>query len=173
MTRYGGGLDPATINPPDAVAALRSFPRRWRSTLGLVADDPQAGELVARRADPSSWSTLEHTWYVADLLEWYGQRVRRASVADRPHLPAEDLQRWPEARSYNDRELETALEKIDEQASGLAAALQRLTADDWLRQADVDGADVTILTMVRDAVVQASDHLRAAERALRAARRSA
>jgi hypothetical protein len=160
------GLETSSINPPDAIAALKSFPRRWRSALAVVADDPSAESLVQRRPDASSWSSLEHTWYVADLLGWYHTRVERARADERPALEADDPQRWPAERAYNDRELE----QLGEHATGLATTLERLAADDWLRSADVEGNEVTILSMARHAVVEGSDHLRAAERALRAAR---
>ena len=166
----GGGLDPSTINPPDAIVALKSFPRRWRSALAVVADDPSADSLVQCRPDASSWSALEHTWYVADLLGWYRTRVERARSDKRPALPADDPRRWPAERAYNDRELEAGLDSVGEHATGLATTLERLAADDWLRPADVEGDEVTILSMARHAVVEGSEHLRAAERALRAAR---
>lgn len=169
MSGTGGGLDPGSIKPPDAVAALRSFPRRWRSALAVVADDPGAEDLVRRRSDESSWSVLEHAWYVAELLRRCGEQVAQVRSTDRPTLTADDPRRWVDRGGYGDRGLGGALERIGDQASALADTLQGLAPDDWLRGGDLDGAQVTILALVQRTVAGAADHLRAAERALRSA----
>ncbi|MDP8953551.1 MAG: hypothetical protein M3N37_01260 [Actinomycetota bacterium] len=166
-----GGLDPATIKPPDAVTALRSFPRRWRSALAMVADDPGADELVRRRPDVSSWSALEHAWYVAELLRRSDERVAQLRREEGPVLDADDPRRWVDGGGYGDRGLEAALGRISEQAPKLAETLEALGPDDWLRSGRLDGADVTLLALVQRTVADTADHLRAAERALRSARR--
>lgn len=166
MSTRGGGLDPSTITAPDAVVALKSFPRRWRSALSVLADDPEADELVRRRPDPSSWSAVEHAWYVADLLEWHRQRVDRARVSDRLGLADDDPRRWPEERGYRDRPLGGALDAIDEAAPALAATLERLHGDDWRRAARVGDEDVTLLTMAQHAVSECASHLRDTERVI-------
>ncbi|MDP9020035.1 MAG: DinB family protein [Actinomycetota bacterium] len=170
MRSSGDGLDPASITAPDALVALRSFPRRWRSVLAVLADDPEAAELVRRRPDPSSWSVVEHAWYVADLLEWHRQRVERTRASERPVLADDDPLRWPDERGYRRRELRAALDAITEAATGLAATLERLQGDDWLRVARVGDEDVTLLDMARHAVHESAYHLRAAERTVRAVR---
>lgn len=160
-----GGIDPATINPPDAIAALRSFPRRWRSTLAFVADDPAGAELVRRRAG-DSWSALEHTWYVADLLESAEERIRRTQREDRPTL----ADAAPSAPPGQRGELEGALAAVGRHAPALADTLENLPPDDWRRGATLDGGEVTILSLAQGSVADAAGHLRAAEKALRAAR---
>ncbi len=166
----GGGLDPETIKPPDAVAALRSFPRRWRSALAVVADDPGADELVRRRADGASWSALEHAWYVAEALRRCDEEVRQVQTAEHATLSADDPRGWVDGGGYGDQGLEAALRQIGERSPALAATLEGLAADDWLRVGKRDGAEVTILALAQQEVANAADHLRAAEQALRAAK---
>ncbi|CAN5742886.1 hypothetical protein BH20ACT1_BH20ACT1_11590 [soil metagenome] len=170
MSGTGGGLDPSTIQPPDAVAALRSFPRRWRSALAVVADDPGADDLVRRRGDPSSWSALEHAWYVAELLSRTGSQVDRIRSGDRPSLPDGDPQAWVDDGGYGDGDLEAALARIGEASPALATTLEALAPDDWLRTGEHDGAEVTLLALVQVAVAGVAGHLRGAEQALRAAK---
>lgn len=170
MRSSGDGLDPASITAPDALVALKSFPRRWHSALAVLADDPQAAELVRRRPEPSSWSVVEHAWYVADLMAWHRQRADRARTSDRPVLADEDPLRWPDERGYRDRELSGALDAIDEAATGLAAILERLQGDDWLRVARVGDDDVTLLAMAQHAVHESAYHLREAQRTVREVR---
>jgi hypothetical protein len=170
MRASGDGLDPSSITAPDAIVALKSFPRRWRSAFSMLADDPEADELVRRRPDPSSWSVVDHAWYVADLLEWHRQRVDRARASDRPVLPDDDTRRWPDEREYRSRGLSAALDTIGDAATGLAATLERLQGDDWLRRARSGDEEVTLLAMAQHAVHEGASHLRAAERALRQVR---
>lgn len=163
-----GGIDPESINPPDAIAALRSFPRRWRSALALVADDPSASELVRRRSG-DSWSALEHARYTADLLQSTREHVRRTRREERPNL-GNGPTRPSGQQGSGDDALDTALSAIGEHAPALADALDELPAEDWRRSATVDGRETTILSMARRSVAEAADHLRAAEQALRTAR---
>ena len=163
-----GGIDPESINPPDAIVALRSFPRRWRAALALVADDPSASELVRRRTD-DSWSALEHAWYTADLLQSTREHVRRTLREDQPNLG--DGPTHPSGRQGSgDDALDTALAAIGEHAPALADALDEVAAEDWRRSATVDGRETTILSMARRSVAESANHLRAAEQALRTAR---
>ena len=163
-----GGIDPESINPPDAIAALRSFPRRWRAALALVADDPSASELVRRRSG-DSWSALDHAWYTADLLESTREHVRRTRREERPNL-GDGPARRSGRQGNEDDALDAALTAIGEHAPALADALDDLPAEDWRRSATVDGRETTILSMARRSVAEAAHHLRAAEQALRAAR---
>lgn len=167
MNPSGGGIDPSTINPPDAVAALRSFPRRWRSALGLVADDPGAADLVRRRSG-DSLSALEHAWHTADLLGSTEEWISRTRREDRPTLASAG--RALGADTGDDDALEQALDAITSRAPALASTLESVGPDDWRRSATIEGRDVTILAMAQQAVVQAAHHLRAAEQSLKDAR---
>lgn len=163
MTAANGGIDPETINPPDAIAALRSFPRRWRSALAFVADDPSAAELVRRRSG-DSLSALEHSWKAAGLLESTEEHVGRVRREDRPALASDA------AAAERPGELEDALDAIAAHAPRLATILEKLSPEDWKRAATIDGGEVTILFLARRAVADAASHLRGAEKALRTAR---
>ncbi|HEV2069377.1 MAG TPA: DinB family protein [Acidimicrobiales bacterium] len=167
MSIPAGGIDPETINPPDAIAALRSFPRRWRSALALVADDPSASELVRRRTG-DSWSALEHASYTAELLESTREHVLRTRREERPNLIGPT---GPSGhQGSEDDALDTALAAIGQHAPALADALDELPAEDWRRSATVDGGETTILSMARRSVAESANHLRAAEQALHAGR---
>ena len=163
-----GGIDPESINPPDAIAALRSFPRRWRSALALVADDPSASDLVSRRTG-DSWSALEHARFTADLLESTREHVERTRREEQPNL-GDGPTRPPGQMGGGDEALGTALAAISEHAPALADALDELPAEDWRRSATVDGRETTILSLARRSVAEVAGHLRGAEQALRAAR---
>jgi hypothetical protein len=162
VTGAGGGIDPATINPPDAIAALRSFPRRWRSALGIVADDPGAADLVRRRAGDSP-SALEHAWSAAHLLASTDEHINRARRDDGPSLANGAAAEQP-------GELEEALDAIARHAPALATTLEGLPPDYWKRSATLGGREVTILSLAQGAVADAAGHLRGAEQALKAAR---
>src|SRR3954466_6026127 len=60
------GLEYDTLAPQDGIQALRSFPRRYREVIGPFIDDD---EVLRRRPSASTWSALEYTAHVADILQ--------------------------------------------------------------------------------------------------------
>src|SRR4029077_10234551 len=52
-------LDLSQLSGPDAVVALRSYPRRFREALAPVPDDPDIDELV-HRISPDGTATIDH-----------------------------------------------------------------------------------------------------------------
>src|SRR5205085_5189487 len=60
------GVEYDSVSPQDAVQALRSYPRRYREVIGPFIDDE---DVLRRRPDAKTWSALEYTAHVADLLE--------------------------------------------------------------------------------------------------------
>lgn len=58
------GIDEADISVPDAIAAIRSFPRRYREALAVV---PPAK--LRTRPDPDTWSVLEYAVHAREVLE--------------------------------------------------------------------------------------------------------
>src|SRR5436305_580821 len=77
------GLEYDSISPQDGVQALRSFPRRYREVIGPFLDDD---EVLRRRPDPNTWSALEYTAHVADILQAMTPHlVQVVQKEDAPH----------------------------------------------------------------------------------------
>ena len=151
------GLDVSRLSPEDAVAALRSYPRRFRELLTSV--DEQDVPAVA----------IEHADHVARSLALLGEALRQVLVQDEPTLlpaVADDSARdWAHAGASS---IDDALAFLTMEANGLADAVADVPSDAWTRRGVVAGSgrSMTGLDIVRDAVRTGADHLRAAQAAL-------
>jgi hypothetical protein len=152
------GLDVSALSPSDAAVALRSYPRRFRAAL--------------TRADPDEEVPAEAVEHAADAARVLGL-VRNALVkvtaSEGAVIPAgvlDETQR--EFTMPADWGLERALDVLDEEATALAAQIDRVAAGDWHRTGSVTGGGTaSALDLVREAVRAGHGHLRAAEAAAR------
>ena len=158
------GLDLDSINPPDAVAALRSFPRRYRALLTGFEDDEDADALVRRRPDPSTWSALEYAAHVRDVFRLFDERIRRALASDGAEVA--DWDHEAAAAGYADLEPAVVLDELVDGAERLAGAVADLPHDAWGRTVVRLGESETVLDLARKAVHEGSHHLRDVERVI-------
>lgn len=157
-----------TTRPPsDAVVALRSLDRRYRSVLTDL-DDGRSIDEVAHVNGPDGRSALDHVVAATRTLTFLGRALEQTLLEDDPALHpavADPAQRaWPDATG-------TVAERIAElawEANALADRAERVSAADWGRHARVAGADATVsaIALLWDAVDSAVAHLRSAERAV-------
>ena len=153
----------APISAADAEVALRTFPRRWRALLGsLDTDDPDTAALLDRPG-PDGSSALDCARRAAVALEAADGHVRRTVSADRPTL---DPPPQPGGGT-----LEDALARIDAAAPALAATVAGVATGDLDRQAELGGRTLRLRDLIAGVVDDVAGLLRAAEQALRAARR--
>jgi hypothetical protein len=157
------GIDPRTVNPPDAVVALRSYPRRYRALL-VRPDDEEGADIVTRRPAPDRWSALEHAAHVTDVLGLVHDAVGTIRLHDVPEVAIEPGP--PRAGPVDD--VVGALAATSERLAGL---IGELSDDDWKRAGRLPtGEAVTILDLVRHAVHVGAHHRREIERVLREVR---
>jgi hypothetical protein len=167
------GLDLSRLAPGDAVAALRSYPRRFRALLTTFDTDEKPDDLV-HRAGADGMSAVDHVDHVARTLALLGRALQDVLQHDEPALTpatfddaARDWQVGAGAQSSD-----AALDFLDVEANALADAVERVPAEAWSRRATVAGGGraVTALDVVREAVRTGAEHLRSAERTLASAR---
>jgi hypothetical protein len=169
-----GGLDVSRLSPLDSVAALRSYPRRFRALLTSLDEDERADDVV-HRSGPDGRSAVDHADHVARSIAILGEALRRVLVHDEPTLlpaVADDAAReWQMASQPSS--VDAALDFLDVECNAMADSIERTPADAWTRTGTVAGSGQTMsaLEIVREAVRTGSDHLRAAERAIEAAKR--
>lgn len=153
------GLDPRTVKPPDASAALRSYPRRYRRLL-VRLDDDEGAAVVTRRPGPGRWSALEHAVHVADVLDAVGRAAQRVSVHKDPPV---DL-RVPTPRPAP---VDEVLRRIRTGCEELAALVDQVKGKEWLRSGRLPGGErVSALDLVRYAVHVGAHHRRVMESVL-------
>ena len=150
-------LDVSRLSPEDIVAALRSYPRRFRELLTSVEPHDVPAEAI------------EHADHVARSLALLGEAMRQVLVQDEPTLMpavADDAQReWAHAGATS---IDDALAFLDMEAHALADAVADVPSAAWTRQGKVAGSgqSLSALDLAREAVRTGADHLRAAERLL-------
>ena len=150
-------FDHPHLSPSDAVAALRSFPRRYRGLLATDDDDPEG--VASRRPDSGSWSALEHAAHVANALDQAAGDLERA-LRDEGVAVADPAAAPPAGAT----DVDGTLARLTSAADRLAAVIDRARPDDWARPVRApDGRTIDALWIVRAAVQEAARHLRQAE----------
>ena len=164
------GLDYDTISPIDAVVAVRSFPRRYRALLTTLDPEDDEESVLRRRPAPGTWSAVEYTAHVADVLDERATAVRKVVVGDHPTVDIADPDVRAAEQRYGDWEPEEALFALEHAAARLAEVLEGVDPGDWTRTGTVGSDQRDALTLARDAVHDGAHHLRDVERVLRAVR---
>src|SRR5436190_4855373 len=151
------GLDLSHLGPDDAVAALRSYPRRFRELFSSVDPDELPAEAV------------EHADHVARSVGLLGEALRQVLVVDQPVLMpgvASDTEReWAHGTTSS---VDDVLAFLDMECNAMADAIRDVPSDAWTRAGSVAGTGATMsaLDVVREAVRTGAERLRAAERAV-------
>jgi hypothetical protein len=151
------GLDLSRLSPDDAVAALRSYPRRFREALTSVEPDDLPHEAV------------EHADHVARSVALLGEALRQVLVQDQPVLlPAvadDQARQWAHDGGSS---VDDVLAFLELECNSMADAVTHVSSNAWTRTGTVagGGASLSALDIVREAVRTGSEHLRAAQSAI-------
>ncbi len=146
------GLDVSRLTASDCVAALRSYPRRFRAAIATIGDDEPVDTTEAAAIADQTASTIAAA---ADAM-------RRVLTVDAPVLSA------LAATLRTPASTEAALDHLTLECDALADAIERVDVDDWARTATAsDGRTITALDVGREAVKVGADGLHAAEASLR------
>lgn len=164
------GLDVSHLSPDDAVTALRSFPRRYRSAL-VVGEDDDVDEL-AHRVGPEGASTVDHLVDATSSLLLLGralhQLVRSDDALVHPAVVDPTQRQWEPPPGLD---VATLVEMLGDEVDDVVAEAGRTGSQDWSRTGRVaDGAEVSALDVLREAVRTVADDLRGVEVAMAAAR---
>lgn len=162
------GFDAATVSPSDAAVAARSYPRRYRAV--LVRPDEEDAEIVRRRPGPGEPSAVEHAFSAASRLRAAADALSRVRAHDDAEVDLDGPRPGGAAPAPTS---EAVLGLVTSAAEALAAAIDAARGDEWRRSGrlvDGDGREVSALDVARQGVHAGVHHLRAAERAVAAAR---
>jgi hypothetical protein len=128
------------------------------------ADAPD--HMIRRRPHPSTWSALEYTAHVADVLDHLGPAIRRIVREDQPTITFFDNDERAVQQGYNGMPRTEVLGWLDLACADLASILEGVNAEDWTRIGHFEWGDRSALAMARNAVHEGSHHLRDAQRVL-------
>jgi hypothetical protein len=152
------GYDPSGLSPPDAVVAVRSFPRRFRELLE-AAEKEEEGR--ATRPGPDGWSAADHAAAAAAALNEVAEQLRHVAVSGDP------LVRPPDQDGVGPlgASVASALVALDAASGTLATAIDTVNGEDWRRTGhDAEGSVWSALDLARLGVHLGVHHLRTAER---------
>jgi hypothetical protein len=160
-------LDLSNLSGSDAVAALRSYPRRFRAAVAAIRDDPNAEEL-AHRIGSGGHSAVDVVLNTKNTWILQGRALHDALVNDEPVLHAgvvhASQREWA---ALPDDTVGDALAQLDEEAAAVADAVERIHGPDLTRTANVaGGGTVTVLDLIREAVRTGAEGLRDVETTL-------
>lgn len=174
MTRHwrcpACGLASDTISPGDALVAVRSFPRRYRALLTALDPEEDGQSVLRRRPAPGTWSAVEYTAHVADVLDELATAIRRVVVEDHPTVHTADPDQRAAEQRYGDWDAAEALFALEHACARLAEVLDRMDPGEWTRTGTFDWGERDVLTLARIAAHEGAHHLRDVERGLRAVR---
>jgi hypothetical protein len=128
------------------------------------ADAPD--HMIRRRPHPSTWSALEYTAHVADVLDHLGPAIRQIVREDQPTITFFDNDERAVQQGYNGMPRTEVLGWLDLACADLASILEGVNAEDWTRIGHFEWGDRSALAMARNAVHEGSHHLRDAQRVL-------
>ena len=162
------GFDARTVSPADAIAAIRSFPRRYRRALQEALLDLDYGDRIIATRPSGMWSALELTAHVRDALHVFEKRMQRIVQEDAPSLADAELETPP--TGAHDQGVELVLATLLSTSDEFARSASRISGDDWIRKGTLGDAEVSALDVLREAVHDGAHHLRDLERVIEAAR---
>lgn len=154
------------MSPQDSVAAVRSFPRRYRGLLVAPGSVDRPDAVFRRRPDATTWSALEYTAHVADRLDHLGPAIRRITFEDHPTIPVFDNEQRVVEKGYNILDRTEVLGWLDFACAELASVLEGVNADDWTRTGLLATGPRDALALARDGVHEGAHHLRDVQRVL-------
>jgi hypothetical protein len=166
------GFDYDACAPATTPTALRGFGRRYRVPLvrGLPGEDLDV--LLRMRPDPQTWSALEYACHTRDSFALYEHRTDVVLAEDRPLLPRMRRDEVVVERDYNSQNPAAVAEELAVAAEALAARLESVPPQAWVRVGVRDNLEMSIDWMGRNAVHEGTHHLVDVGRSLRAARRA-
>ena len=154
----------AHLTPADAVASLRSLPRRFGEAFAPAPDAAGTPDELAQRVGADGRSPAQHLTDVVNGLPLLNRALEQVLTSDDPalHPGITDLGgQWDDTPVAA---LESALAQLGDAAIALADRAARVGAKEWNRTGHLaDGAAVSALELLRAAVRLATDALRACQ----------
>jgi hypothetical protein len=159
--RYSG------LNPGAVVAALRSFPRRYRAALS--SDPTRAPDELGTQRSRAGRPVLELLTNTVGTLGQLCHALHKVLVADHPPaLPAIVTGNSAHVATTRAPTVSALLEELDEVAQRSAEMVSSAPSESLLRVGHApEGTEVTALDIGRQSVRVAAENLRAVEQALR------
>ena len=166
------GWQVASVTPDNAETALSDLGPEYRAALTHhLPAHPE--DVLRRRPSASSWSVLEYTAHVRDVIAIWSGALHKLLNEDRPVLPRPDPSIADEAAAagdYNALDPTTTANELAANANRMARKVTTIDADQWDRAIVLGDEEMTALAVVRKVAHEGAHHLLDIRRLLRAAR---
>ncbi len=140
----------------DAIATLRTLPRRYREALDVPED------VLDQRPSPDTWSMLEYATHVREVLDMLGLALSEVLEHARPVFPDFDVDELAASRPAQGRE--PVLAGIARAANALADRADETPWAAWDRPFVLGGVERPARWLIQHAAHEGAHHLRDIER---------
>ncbi|MBB4744212.1 S-DNA-T family DNA segregation ATPase FtsK/SpoIIIE [Actinoplanes octamycinicus] len=130
-----------TVTADELPARLRAAGSLFAAALLAVAD-------LRRRPAPETWSALEYTCHVRDVLQVQRERLTLARSTDNPEFPPMGRDERVITDAYNSQDPHTVLTGLDQAGEALAAAFATLPPAGFARTGIYNWPTATTRTML-------------------------
>jgi hypothetical protein len=148
------GAEEAAIAIPDAILAIRTFPRRFREALDRIPPDR-----LQARPDPQTWSALERAAHAGHVLDGLARTLPRALDEPGIHRPAFDEDGPPPAPDHD-----ALLAALTRACEALTSRAEGTPWEAWDRTFTLGDDEHPAAWIVQHAAVVGSHDLREIER---------
>jgi hypothetical protein len=155
----GPGAEEASIAVPDAILAVRTFPRRYREALDRIPP-----EQLGVRPDPQTSSALEEAVRAGAVLNLLAHALPRALDEPGIHFPPFVADDASGRRPPSAPDPDAALATITRACETLATRAEATPWEAWDRTFTVGDDEHTAAWILQHAAVEGSHHLRDIER---------
>jgi hypothetical protein len=166
------GWQAANVNADNAKGAVSDLGPKYREALTpLLLADPE--DVLRRRPSAHSWSALEYTAHVRDVIALWSGALHKLLAEDRPVLPRPDPSIADDAAAaggYNALDPSTTTDELVANANRMTRKVTTIDADQWGRVIVLGDEEMTAIAVVRKVAHEGAHHLVDIHRSLRAAR---
>jgi DinB superfamily len=146
------GFDASTFAATDVPARIRRNAAAWPAVL--------AGKNVRERPNDSTWSPLEYSAHVRDVLRLFRYRLALMMENDDPLFPNWDQDATAVSERYNEQDPAVVSAEIGVAAEELAIAFEAVGPDDWQRPGRrSDGVQFTVERYAKYLIHDPEHHL--------------
>jgi hypothetical protein len=149
------GIDEAGMAVPDALGAIRGFPRRYREAM-----DSFAPARLRERPDPDTWSALEYTVHFREVLELLAMSLPIVVEERDVQFPPIDVDEAAANRPDWVMDPALAVRGISDAAAAIAQQAETMPWSAWDRTFMIGEVEHPASWIVQHAAHEGAHHLR-------------
>ena len=165
------GWQAANVTADNAVVVVSDLGPKYRAALTrLLPADPE--NALRRRPSAHSWSALEYTAHVRDVIALWSGALHMLLAEDRPVLPRPDPSIADDAAAaggYNGLDPSTTTDELAANANRMARKITTIDPHQWGRVIVLGDEEMTAIAVVRKVAHEGAHHLLDIDRSLQTA----